>query len=453
VQTDATIVAPATPPGEGGLAVIRMSGDRAEAILRRIFRPAASAAGFESHRLQYGHVVDGDEVVDEVMAVLMRAPRTFTREDVAEIHCHGGRLVVGRIIDLCLRQGAVMARPGEFTLRAFLNGRLDLAQAEAVAGLIHARSEAAGRAALGQLAGRLSRRLAEMRQELTNLLAHLELHIDFVEEDIDLPDQDSWRAGLLAVRQQVAELAATYRSGRLLREGVRVLILGKPNVGKSSLLNCLLGEARAIVSDRAGTTRDIIEENLVLDGFPLRLIDTAGIRHTEDPVEKEGVERARQKIASADLILYMVDGSRPLDADDRLVHELCPPERTLLVVNKIDLDPVPLPSWLAGLPQVRIGAREGTGIDRLRAALCQLLDQEGCVADASVLVCEGRHYQALLHCRQALDSLLQAQQRGESPEFLAVDLRQALQALGEITGETTPDEVLDTIFSQFCIGK
>ncbi|TYO97663.1 tRNA modification GTPase trmE [Geothermobacter ehrlichii] len=453
MRTDATIVAPATPRGESGLAVIRLSGDRAESILRRIFRPARPLDSFESHRLYYGHAVDGSEVVDEVMAVLMRAPKTFTREDVAEIHCHGGPLPVSRIVALCLRQGAVMARPGEFTLRAFLNGRLDLAQAEAVAGIIHARSEAAGRAALGQLEGRLSSRLRVLKKDLVELLAHLETHIDFVEEDIDLPDQDKWCERVAAVRRQVEEIAATYTSGRMLKDGVRVLILGKPNVGKSSLLNCMLGESRAIVSEWAGTTRDTIEENLVLNGFPLRLIDTAGIRQTEDPVEKEGVERARQKIRSADLVLFLVDGSRPIDDDDRLVFDFCPSERTLLVVNKIDLQQSPLPSWLSGLPRVSIGARDHIGIDRLGDALCRLLGDDRGDAGESLLVYESRHYQALLHCSQALDRLLQSLEQGESPEFLAVDLQDALRSLGEITGETTPDDVLDTIFSQFCIGK
>ncbi|GAB4164839.1 MAG: tRNA uridine-5-carboxymethylaminomethyl(34) synthesis GTPase MnmE [Geothermobacteraceae bacterium] len=453
MRTDTTIVAPATPSGEGGLAVIRLSGPDAEGVLRRLFRPARQPCPFESHRLYYGHIVENSGMVDEVMAVLMRAPASFTREDVAEIHCHGGPVIVRRILDLCLSSGAVMAAPGEFTLRAFLNGRIDLAQAEAVAGLIHARSESARRVALDQLNGELSQCLRAQRSCLVELLAHIETHIDFVEEDIEFPDADIWLQRITELQSELARLRSSYRTGRLLHDGLRVLILGKPNVGKSSLLNSLLGQARAIVSDIPGTTRDTIEEHLILNGIPVQLIDTAGIRQTHDAIELAGIERARTKVDSADLILFMVDGSRPCDGDDQLVADMVPEARTLLVINKEDLGSVSLPSWANRFRQVTISAKLGNGLDDLQNSLVGLLGKTDGDSSENLILYERRHFDALGRCLDSLGGAKQGLEQGLSPEFIALDVRAALAALGEVTGETTPDEVLEQIFSQFCIGK
>jgi len=453
VRTDTTIVAPATPAGEGGLAVIRLSGPDAEKVLCQLFRPAHPPCPFESHRFYYGHIVDKAGMVDEVMAVLMRAPASFTREDVAEIHCHGGPVIVRRIVDLCLSAGAVMAAPGEFTLRAFLNGRIDLAQAEAVAGLIHARSESARRIALDQLNGELSQRLRAQRSCLVELLAHIETHIDFVEEDIEFPDADIWLQRIADLQSELAGLRSSYSTGRLLHDGLRVLILGKPNVGKSSLLNSLLGQARAIVSDIPGTTRDTIEEHLVFHGLPVQLIDTAGIRQTDDAIELAGIERARAKIDSADLIFFIIDGSRPCDADDQLVADMVPEARTLLVVNKNDLGSAPLPLWADRFRRVTISARLGTGLDDLQASLAGLLANNQGDSGENLVLYERRHFDALGRSLDSLGRAVQGLKQGLSPEFIALDIRGALDALGEVTGEATPDEVLEQIFSQFCIGK
>jgi tRNA modification GTPase len=455
VIDDRTIVAPATPRGEGGLAVIRLSGSGARDLLLQVFRPKNRKATLPSHQLTYGHVFAGEELVDEVMAVIMLGPRTFTREDVAEIHCHGGPVTVQRILELLIQKGADLAKPGEFTLRAFMNGRLDLAQAEAVADLIHSRSEAAQRVALGQLDGQLSRRLHAFRSELLHLLALVEAHIDFLDDDIEPPDMRELGRQAAEVAQEIQLLMTGFSAGRLLQEGLRILILGKPNVGKSSLLNALLGQSRAIVTALAGTTRDTIEESLVLDGLPVRLIDTAGLRQTEDQIEMEGVSRARDKVVSADLVLLVVDGSRPVDADDLLALQSCPVGKTLLVVNKADLPQYgEFPATYRDLPSVFVGAKDEVNLLGLVATIKKLVVGSGFAeCSESTLVYERRHFQALTRAHECLGRFLKGCGVALGYEFLAMELREALSALGEITGETTPDQVLDEIFSRFCIGK
>ncbi len=454
-QYEDTIVAPATAPGEGGIGIIRLSGPCAEEFLQSFFRPTSGEKSLQSHRLYHGKFFGpGEHLIDEVMAVVMRAPRSYTREDVAEVHCHGGNLVVRRILDHFIEAGARLATPGEFTLRAFLKGRINLTEAEAVIEVIRSRSEKACSLALSQLDGKLSRTVYRFRDLLQEQLALIEAYIDFPEEDIELPLLRRIEEGVAGIQGEIEQILQSFDAGRILREGLSVLILGRPNVGKSSLLNALLGEARAIVTEIPGTTRDTIEENLVLGGIPLRLVDTAGVRHTEDPVEREGVKRAREKVRFADLVLLVVDGSRPLEDDDYLAIEACQGVRTIIVANKTDLGQHPLPSKVEPIPLVLTSVHCGDGLEELQRHMVEMFTSEGNGEQGeSPMITDRRHRQALVHCRQALIRFFEGMSGGMGHEFLALELREALSALGEITGETTPDQILEKIFSKFCIGK
>ena len=451
-----TIVAPATPPGEGGIAILRLSGPRAVEVLGAVFRGRVAASAMASHRLYHGRLCRADgTALDDVLAVLMRAPRSYTGEDVAELHCHGGSCLLRAALDLCLAAGARLARPGEFTQRAFLNGRLDLAQAEAVAALIGARSEQAARAALAQLDGRLSSLLHRFTADLRTILTLLEAHIDFPDDDLGGLDLTMVAGRAAAVQGEMNRLLATFDTGRALRDGVSVLILGRPNVGKSSLLNGLLGEARAIVTEIPGTTRDTVEEQLVLGGIPLRLVDTAGVRNTVDPIEQEGVRRARDKAAAADLVLLVVDASQPLSEEDRMAIALAPPQRTLLVRNKCDLPVGTEDPALAGFArQVTVSAKHGRGMAALEAAVVEFFTGGVSAAlEEGVVLTERRHRESLVEALAALERFQAECVAGRPLECLAMELREALAALGRITGETTPDDILEQIFKQFCIGK
>jgi len=454
--TDDTIIAPATPPGEGGIGIVRLSGPGAEDLLLRFFSPSRVSARLDSHYLYHGILRDSSgRPLDEVMAVLMRKPRSYTREDVAEIHCHGGNLVLRRILDLFLAAGARLARPGEFTLRAFVNGRIDLTQAEAVIDLIRSRSQLASDVAFTQLQGRLAVKIQEFRGRIADLLAEIEAAIDFPEEDIELDNAQVLGTNTGLLLADMDHIISTFDSGRILRDGLNILIFGRPNVGKSSLMNSLLGEARAIVTDIPGTTRDTIEEELILAGIPLRLVDTAGIRNTDDPVEKEGVRRARIKVDSADLILLVIDGSSGLTDDDLMALEFCRGRDVLVVLNKSDLGSLPIPEILEGLSLVRVSALDGIGLDVLIQAIKERFSGSGNATDIreTVVITDRRHRQALLLAREALSRFRKILTEGLSPEFGAVELHEALDAVGEITGETTPDDILDRIFTKFCIGK
>lgn len=366
LYNDDTIVAPATPPGEGGIGIVRLSGPGAEDMLSRFFSPRCFADRLESHRLYYGFIHDAKgQAVDEVMAVIMRKPRSYTRQDVVEIHCHGGSLILRRIMDLFLDAGVRLALPGEFTLRAFLNGRIDLTQAEAVIDLIRSRSELAGKVALGQLSGNLWKRIADFSQRIADLLSLVEAYIDFPEEELDSEDAQKVGHSAGIIIAEIDSLIDTFDSGRVLRDGLNLLLFGRPNTGKSSLMNALLGEARSIVTDIPGTTRDTVEETLVLKGLPLRVVDTAGIRITDDPVEREGVRRARAKVDSADLVLLVIDGSVALNDDDLLAIDLCRHKDILVVLNKKDMGTVPLPGCLEPFDHVPVSALDGEGLDLL----------------------------------------------------------------------------------------
>ena len=451
-----TIAAISTPSGEGGIGIVRVSGPEAPALAARLIRFSGSG-GLQSHRFSYGTLIDPatGETVDEVMAVLMRAPRSYTREDLLEIQCHGGSLLVQQVLGMVLRQGARLAEPGEFTRRAFLNGRLDLVQAEAVIDLIRGKTEAALSLAQHQREGLLSRKLGEIRSRLVTARALVEAHIDFPEEDIDPSELEQIRESVAGVITDVALLIDGFSAGRVLREGVSVLIAGKPNVGKSSLLNTLLREKRAIVTAIPGTTRDLIEEIVNIRGLPVRLMDTAGIRMTSDPVEEEGVRLARERLGSADLVLFVVDGSRPADGDDRLILDDLSGRPYLLVRNKSDLPHLLTPpEGTVPLADLRISTLTGEGIDALLAAIHDcFLKGEAIDSREYVALSRARHRDALLECRARLEQFLRNASSGGDLELLAIDLRDALSALGAVTGETTPDEILDVIFSSFCIGK
>ena len=454
---DDTIAAIATPLGEGGLAIIRVSGSRSLAIADQSFIPAGKSAltpsAAPSHTLHYGKVVRNGQVIDEVVLAVTRAPRTFTREDVVEITCHGGVLAAKSVLDTVLANGARLALPGEFTKRAFLNGRIDLAQAEAVVDVIHARTELALAAANEQLAGRLSQRINRLRAELIATLAHIEAHIDFPDEDI-APDTRGQLIGRLERSLEfMDELLRTANEGQILRRGLRSAIVGRPNTGKSSLLNQLLGHDRAIVSPIPGTTRDTIEETANIRGLPVVFVDTAGLRDSHDPVELEGIRRSRQSLARAELILQVVDQSEPLTAEDQQYLDEFTGRKRILVSNKCDL-----PSRLV-LPTgfsesvVAVSCLNGEGIEELKDAIKRLVWQGEIRADMAPVMISSRHQNALERARKAGQHTLNSLKANASLELVAVDLHAAVNAVGEIVGKTTTEDLLDSIFSQFCLGK
>lgn len=451
-----TIVAPATPPGEGGVGIIRLSGSSAVACLERVFHGRTPVTTMSSHRLYHGHLCSSAGTrIDEVLAVIMRAPGSYTGEDVVEVHCHGGNQVMRSILNLFLDNGVRMARPGEFTQRAFLNGRLDLAQAEAVVEIIWARSERASKVALDQLDGHLSQVIHRFADVFRSALVLLEAHIDFPDDEVGSLDLPALLGPLQDTVKEMQLLADSFDLGRALREGISVIILGRPNVGKSSLMNALLGESRAIVTEVAGTTRDTLEEQLVLAGFPLRLVDAAGVRDTTDPVEKEGVRRAREKALAADLILMVVDGSVSLRKEDRMALDLCQPDKTLVVINKSDQPQVCTAEEFSPFNRhVLVSAKHGAGLSELRSSIVDIISTDAAhVADEGLIINERRHRDALLQAITSVGHLFASVQAGAPLECLALELREGLSSLGQITGETTPDELLDQIFSQFCIGK
>jgi tRNA modification GTPase len=450
-----TIAAISTPIGVGGIGVVRISGDQAKRIGSAVFT-AHNDGGFSSHRFSYGAILglDGD-ILDEGMAVFMQAPKSYTREDVFEIHCHGGMLVTQRVLEMTLSCGARLAQPGEFTKRAFLNGRIDLLQAEAVMDVISSKTDAALILAEHQREGLLSVRLTALRERLRIALSIVEAHIDFPDEEIDplaLLEIDKELQGTLAA---LGDMVSSFREGKVLRDGVAVAIVGKPNVGKSSLLNTLLREKRAIVTATPGTTRDVIEEVLNIDGLPVRLLDTAGIRETSDEVEQLGIELTMDRVALADLVLFLLDRSHVMDENDLRILDSLGGVTTLLVRNKADLPAsLVLPKVFAVYPCIDISTKTGEGIDSLRRMIYEMFIS-GIATDSRefIALSQSRHRDALAKGMVFLERALSCISSGAELEIIAVDLRDALNAIGEVTGETTPDDVLDLIFSRFCIGK
>lgn len=452
-----TIAALATPLGEAGLAVVRISGANALGIADTIFQPAHRGAPRPSaaatHTLHYGHVTAADRTVDEVLLSVMRAPRTFTREDVVEVSCHGGVFVARQVLATILAAGARLAQPGEFTRRAFLNGRLDLIQAEAIADLIHARTERALAAAHEQLAGSLSRQVNAIRDQLMTALAHVEAFIDFPDEDISPDTQDQLAARLDRGLEGMKRLLDSALEGQVLRRGIRIAIIGSPNAGKSSLLNQLLARDRAIVSPVPGTTRDTIEETANIRGYPVVFVDTAGLREATDHIEQEGIRRTRAVAVDAELLLHILDLSQPLSDLDRAYLAEFAHRPRLLVGNKSDLTPGTDLSASDAAGLIRISCRTGAGLEDLKDAIVAEMASGQIHAGTHEVTINARHEDALRRAREGTQRALEALRAGLPPELIATDLRLAVQAVGEIVGKTTTEDLLDSIFSQFCIGK
>ncbi|MCS7199834.1 MAG: tRNA uridine-5-carboxymethylaminomethyl(34) synthesis GTPase MnmE [Caldimicrobium sp.] len=455
-----TIAAIATPLGRGAIGVIKISGERSLTILQRIFYPFKKPKTFESHRFYYGFIKDPESgaIIDEVLVVYMKKPFSYTREDVVEIHAHSGYFNLKKILDLVLREGARPAEPGEFTFRAYLNGRIDLTQAEAIEEIVSAKSEISLNLALKNLSGKLSEKIQKLREDLLFILAQVESAIDFPEEDIEILNPPELRALIEKVISEVYQLIENYREGKIYREGITLVISGKPNVGKSSLMNALLREERAIVTPIPGTTRDFLEEEAYIKGLPVKLIDTAGLRDTEDVVEKIGVERALQKLKEADLVLFLVDaGCKPTEEDIKL-YSLIKNYPHLVVVNKIDLPENYLQEWdevfsTMEIEHLPISVKEHKNLDKLAQKIFDRITQEKALKVPEVapnLRQKTALEKAVVHLKSALEEL---HKKEPLSEILAVELREALADLAEIIGEVTTEDLLSDIFSRFCIGK
>jgi len=458
-QSDETIAAISTPPGAGGIGIIRMSGRRALPILKDLFQPKDRFCSFATHCLYYGHIrhPQGGKILDEVLAVYMAAPRTYTREDVVEIHCHGSFLVLQNVLEIILASGAILAAPGEFTKRAFLNGRIDLTRAEAVIDILSAKTRKGVDLAQEQLAGALYRKIEPIRKSLIHIRAIVEVAIDFPDEDVEIVDHRHLIEQLaLEVAEPLEKLLGNADRGRLYREGLAIVIAGLPNVGKSSLLNAILQEDRALVTAIPGTTRDSIEEIVDILGIPVRIIDTAGIRDNAGEVEELGIQRARELINKADLVVFLIDGSRQVSEGDQRLYEQVRPKPLLPVINKIDICKQNLPdlSALTGIGQcVAISAKNQTGIDELKKAIFSAVtsgseqwEESGCAPNV-------RHKQALLAAHESCQRVLASLRMGLTNDLIAVDLQECLDRLAEIVGETTTEDILDAIFAEFCLGK
>jgi tRNA modification GTPase len=460
LDREETIAAISTPFGESGIGIVRISGILAEPIAKNLFKPKKDQPYFISHRFHYGEIIDtqSGKAVDEVLVVLMKSPKTYTREDIVEIHCHGGYFILQKVLELVLKEGARIAHPGEFTKRAFLNGRIDLTQAEAVIDLIRAKTQTSLEIANQQLRGWLYKEMADFKASLINYLAIIEAQIDFPEEEIDPVDLVKMRKNLEILIHKMSEWIDSYEEGKIFREGISCAIVGKTNVGKSSLLNVLLKEERAIVTPIPGTTRDVIEEVVNIYGIPVRLMDTAGLRKPIDFIEQEGVRRAKERLADADIVLLMLDGSRSLDSDDLEIFEETRGKKRVVIVNKNDL-PVEISyeevkRRFDNDPIVSISALKNEGIDDLKKTLyTSLVHREARATPDYLIITNIRHKTALNRIRESLSDALKGLKEETSLEFIAFEIRSALEALAELVGETTNEEVLNRIFEQFCIGK
>lgn len=455
-----TIAAIATAPGEAGIGIVRMSGNQSVHILESIFKNKRGIAvqSLPSRMATYGHIVDPNgNVVDEVLVLIMRGPYSYTTEDVVEIHCHGGIIPVRRIMELVLKNGAVMAEPGEFTKRAFLNGRIDLTQAEAVIDVITSKTENSLNAALNQLEGDLSKEIHIVMDELVSMLAHIEASIDFPEHDIEEVTQENILNEALRARARVSELSSSFDEGKIVRDGLNTAIVGRPNVGKSSLLNVLVKENRAIVTDIPGTTRDIIEEYLNIGGVLVKLVDTAGIRETEDVVEKIGVERTKAAIETADVVLFVVDASSEPTQEDHDILDIIKDKKVIVAANKVDIginDNINRILDAFGQNNIiHMSVKQRIGIDKLEDKIKELVYHGQAAIQKNKMVTNIRHKDLLDKALESMDRVIEAIHSGIPVDLLAVDIKDAWRRLGQITGDVVEEDIIKEVFSKFCIGK
>jgi tRNA modification GTPase len=456
---DDTIAAISSAPGEGGIGIVRISGDNSLNILNKIFKGYKNRGieDLESYTMRYGFIYDGEKKIDEVIVSFMKSPKTYTTEDIVEIYCHGGPIPVRRILETVLKTGARLAEPGEFTKRAFLNGRIDLSQAEAVVDMIRSKTEKSADAALNQLQGALANQLKKIKESLIDIMAHIEATIDFPDEDIDDVLYESLIKDCDNSIHDIDKLIKTADTGKILREGLNTVIVGRPNVGKSSLLNALINENRAIVTDVPGTTRDVIEEQLNIRGIPVNLIDTAGIRKTNDVVEKIGVEKTKEYFNKADIIIFMLDSSEEYTEEDEEIFKLIKDKKTIILINKVDLpeklDRSKIDKYKYGKTIIDVSIKDNKGIDLLKDEIYNFVYSGEVKYNQEILVTNIRHKNLLI---KAKDSLINAKDTivQKLPlDFVSIDLREALDSIGEITGETIQEDIVNRIFSKFCIGK
>lgn len=454
-----TIAAVATAVGEGSVSIIRVSGEEALKIAKKIFRGVRgkSIEDIKPYTMRYGSIIDNetDEKIDEVILSYMKGPKSFTAEDTIEINCHGGVIATKRVLDAVIKNGARIAEPGEFTKRAFLNGRIDLSQAEAVMDIINSKTEVSMKSALVQSEGKLSKEINELRNKLLEIIAHIEATVDYPEDDLEEVTSEKTEVDVKVVIDEVNKLIESAEAGKIIRDGLSTVIVGKPNVGKSSLLNVLTRGNRAIVTDIPGTTRDIIEEYISLDGIPIRIIDTAGIRETEDVVEKIGVERSKEKIEEADLVILMLDASREIAEEDIEIIKYIKNKKYIVLLNKQDLPNAINKSDLEELNQeyiIPISTKDELGINEIKNAIKELFFK-GKINSSEVMVTNIRHKEALYRAKECLESTLCALKDTMAIDLASIDIRNAWSALGQINGETVEEDLIDKIFSEFCLGK
>ncbi|HEG8864091.1 TPA: tRNA uridine-5-carboxymethylaminomethyl(34) synthesis GTPase MnmE [Staphylococcus aureus] len=455
-----TITSISTPMGEGAIGIVRLSGPQAVEIADILYKGKHLLNDVPSHTINYGHIIDPEskEVVEEVMVSVLRAPKTFTREDIIEINCHGGILTINRVLELTMTYGARMAEPGEFTKRAFLNGRIDLSQAEAVMDFIRSKTDRASKVAMNQIEGRLSDLIKKQRQSILEILAQVEVNIDYPEyDDVEDATTEFLLEQSKEIKQEINRLLDTGAQGKIMREGLSTVIVGKPNVGKSSMLNNLIQDNKAIVTEVAGTTRDVLEEYVNVRGVPLRLVDTAGIRETEDIVEKIGVERSRKALSQADLILFVLNNNEALTQEDYILYEVVKNEDVIVIVNKMDLeqniDINEVKDMIGDTPLIQTSMLKQEGIDELEIQIRDLFFGGEVQNQDMTYVSNSRHISLLKQARQTIQDAIDAAESGVPMDMVQIDLTRTWEILGEIIGETASDELIDQLFSQFCLGK
>ncbi|MEJ7171312.1 tRNA uridine-5-carboxymethylaminomethyl(34) synthesis GTPase MnmE [Staphylococcus capitis] len=455
-----TITSISTPMGEGAIGIVRLSGPQAIEIGDTLYKGKKKLSEVDTHTINYGHIIDPEtnETVEEVMISVLRAPKTFTREDIIEINCHGGILTINRILELTMTYGARMAEPGEYTKRAFLNGRIDLSQAEAVMDFIRSKTDRASKVAMNQIEGRLSDLIKKQRQSILEILAQVEVNIDYPEyDDVEDATTEFLLEQSKNIKEEINRLLETGTQGKIMREGLSTVIVGRPNVGKSSMLNNLIQDNKAIVTEVAGTTRDVLEEYVNVRGVPLRLVDTAGIRDTEDIVEKIGVERSRKALSEADLILFVLNNNEPLTEDDQTLYEVVKNEDIIVIINKTDLEPRldidEVKEMIGDMPLIQTSMLKQEGIDELEIQIRDLFFGGEVQNQDMTYVSNSRHISLLKQARHSIQDAIDAAESGVPMDMVQIDLTCTWEILGEIIGESASDELIDQLFSQFCLGK